>query len=63
MDLRNVPMVEDFFLGTGVKIVTGSRYLDGFVGDGAAEKSWLAEKVEGWAESTRTLAGVAHKHL
>ena len=36
---RNVPRSEDFLRGMGVKIVTGSRYLGGFVGDGASEKS------------------------
>ena len=36
---RNVPRSEYFFRGMGVKIVTGSRYLGGFVGDGASEKS------------------------
>ena len=43
--------------------MTGRRYLGGFVGDGAAEKSWMDEKVDVWAESVRTLAGVACKHL
>ena len=27
-----------------------------------AEKSWLAGKVEGWAESVGILAGIARKH-
>ena len=34
---RNVPMTEEFFQGMGVKIMTGSRYLGGFVGDITAE--------------------------
>ena len=46
----------------GVKIVTGSRYLGGFVGDGVADDSWLDEKVQGLAESVTTLARVACKH-
>ena len=33
---RNVPRAEEFFRGMGVNIVTGSCYLGGFVGDGAA---------------------------
>ena len=45
-----------------VKIVTGSWYLGGFFGNGAAEKIWMEGKVEGWAESVRTLAGVARNH-
>ena len=47
----------------GLQVVMGSWYLGGFIGDGAAEKIWLAGKVEGWAESVGTLAGVSHKHL
>ena len=56
-------MAEEFFRGMGLRVVTGSRYLEGFIGDGAAENSWLAGKVEGWAESVGTLAGVSRKHL
>ena len=54
---RNVARAEKFFRGMGMQIVTGSRYLGGFIGDAAAEKSWLAGKVEGWAESVGALAG------
>ena len=43
----------------GVKIVTGSCYLGVFVRDKAAEYIWLEEKVQGWAESVKTLVGVA----
>ena len=43
---RNVPRVEEFFQGVGVKIVKDSRYLRIFVGDGAAENILLSEKVE-----------------
>ena len=43
--------------------MTGSGYLEGFIGDGVAEKSCLAEKVEVWAEELGTLAGLTCKHL
>ena len=46
----------------GIKVVTDSRYLEGFIGEGKAEKSWLDRKVMVWAESVDTLAGVSHKH-
>ena len=59
---RNVSRAEEFSRGMGLQVVTGSRYLGGFLGDGAAEKRCLARKVEGWAESVRTLAGVARKN-
>ena len=60
--LSNVAWAEEFFRGMGLKVVTGSCYLRGFIGDEAAEKSWLSGNVEGWAESVGTLAGVSHKH-
>ena len=47
----------------GIQVVTGSRYLGGFVGERAVEVIWIQEKVEGWEESVRTLAGVARKNL
>ena len=46
----------------GIKIVTGSRYLGGFVGERETERQWVRTKVEGWVESVKTLAGVARKH-
>ena len=45
-----------------IQVVTGSQYLGGFVGERSAEVGWIKAKVEGWAESVRTLAGVARKH-
>ena len=44
-------------------MVTGNRYLGGFLGNAAAEREWLEEKVQGWKESVAILAGVALKHL
>ena len=35
----NVPRAEEFFQDMGVDIVTGSRYLESFVGDGVSEES------------------------
>ena len=60
---RNVPTTEEFFQGMGVKIVIGSWYHGIFVGGRAAEENWLSEKVQGWEDSVKTLAGVACKHL
>ena len=47
----------------GIKVVTGIRYLGWFMGEREEEARWIKERVEGWAESVRTLAGVARKHL
>ena len=46
----------------GLKVVTGSRYLGGFIGEGETKKSWLEGKVAVWAESVETLAVVSCKH-
>ena len=43
-------------------MVTGHRYLGGFLGDAAAEREWLEKKVQGWTELVAILAGVALKH-
>ena len=57
----NVAQAEEHFRGLGIQVVTGHRYLGGFLGNAAAERKWLEEKVQGWTESVRVLAGVAHK--
>ena len=46
----------------GIQVITGSRYLGGFIGERETEYKWIQEKVEGWADSVRTLDGVARKH-
>ena len=52
---RNVPRAKEYFQGMGIQIVTGIRYLGGFVEEREAEESWIQEKIDGWAESD-------HKH-
>ena len=58
----NVSRAEEHFRGLGIRVVTGHRYLGGFLGAAAAEREWLEEKVQGWKESVAILAGVALKH-
>ena len=58
----NVARAEEHFRGLGIRVVTGHRYLGGFIGDADAERDWLREKIQGWSESVKVLAGVAHKH-
>ena len=45
-----------------VKVVTGHRYLGGFIGDSESEKGLLTRKVTGWTELVETLVGVSRKH-
>ena len=35
----------------GIKVVTGNRYLEGFIREREEEKIWMDGKVAGWAES------------
>ena len=59
---QNVPRAKEYFRGMGVQVVTGSRYLGGFIGERETEDQWIQAKVEGWAESVLTLDRVACKH-
>ena len=43
-------------------MVTEHCYLGGFIGNADAERDWLRKKIQGWSESVKVLAGVAHKH-
>ena len=58
----NVARAEEHFRGLGIRVVTGHRYFGGFNGDADAERDWLQEKMQGWLESVKVLAGVSHKH-
>ena len=48
--------------GGGILVVTGHRYLGGFIGDRESEERWLAENIKGWEESVETLSRVSCKH-
>ena len=37
---RNVPRANEYFHEMGIQVVTGSRYLGGFVGEREAEARW-----------------------
>ena len=53
---------EEHFRGLGIRAMTGHRYLGGFIGDVEAERDWLREKIRGWSELVKVLAGVAYKY-
>ena len=60
--LGNVAREEEHFQGLGIRVVTGHRYLGGYIGDRKAEGSWLATKIKGWTDSVAILAWIARKH-
>ena len=55
----NVSWEEEHFWGLGIQVVTGHRYLGGYIGDGKAKISWLKAKIKGWTESVTILSGFA----
>ena len=62
LSLQNFQRAEAQFRGMGVRVVTRSRYLGGFIGNQDLYKAWLAEKVEVWMHLVEVLAGVARRH-
>ena len=62
MSPQNVPRAEAFFWGYGLKAVTGSWYIGGFVGTETAQAWWLEEKVEGWRYLVTNLAWLVRRH-
>ena len=44
---QSIPWAEALFWGYGLKVMTGSQYLGGFMGTEAAHDQWL-KKIEGW---------------
>ena len=58
----NVAPAEEHFQVLGIRVVTGHRYLGGYIRDREAEGSWLEAKIKGWTVSVAILAGVARNH-
>ena len=46
----------------GLKLVTGSCYIGGFIEYGAVQATYLGEKILGWEGVVQTFAWVAHQH-
>ena len=59
----NVAQAEEHFRGLGIRVVTGNRYLGGYIRDRETERGWLRGKIQGWTDSVKNLAWVAQKHL
>ena len=47
------------FAHLGFKVVTGTRYLGGHIGDKAACTQWVDEKVMGWVAGVKALSKLA----
>ena len=53
---------QDCFAASGFKVVTGSRYLGGFIGDQAEQREWVAQKASTWAEGILKLSKVVGRY-
>ena len=53
---------ERLFGPFGVRIVSGRRFLGGYVGDAAGRRTYLSEKVEGWVQSVKALSAAATRY-
>ncbi|CEL91825.1 unnamed protein product, partial [Vitrella brassicaformis CCMP3155] len=56
---RFAAAVLELFEPEGVQIVTGKRFLGGYVGDEGGRAAFLCEKVRGWEHGVRALASAA----
>eukprot|EP00978_Attheya_sp_CCMP212_P044080 scaffold299795_cov75-Attheya_sp.AAC.2 len=59
MSERNLERAKIEFADLGFKVVTGARYLGGFIGSQAMQTEWIAEKVVEWEASVQILAKAA----
>ena len=62
VSLQNVPRVEAFLQGYDIQVITGRRYLRGFIGTEAVQARWLEENVESWRSLVAIMDEVAGKH-
>jgi hypothetical protein len=59
---HNKEKAEVCFKDSGFKVVTGSRYLGGFIGDKAEQREWVLKKVQAWAAGVLELSKVAGRY-
>jgi hypothetical protein len=59
---ENKAAAESAFADKGFTIVTGHRYLGGFIGDNADLDNWLSKKASAWELTVKDLASVATRY-
>jgi hypothetical protein len=50
------------FEDLGLKVVRGSRYLGGFLGEASAQHTWVVKQTEKWADAAGELSMVAARY-
>jgi len=58
---RNLSSAKSKFERYGMKVVTGSRYLGGFIGSPTLRSDWLREKACFWEKAVKTMARASKK--
>jgi hypothetical protein len=56
---HNKEKAESSFTDLNFEVTNGSRYLGGFIGDSAAQQTWIEKKTRDWAAAVNELALVA----
>jgi hypothetical protein len=59
---HNQDVAKIYFKDLGFTVVTGSRYLGGFIGEAPDQQAWIQEKTASWVSVIRELALVAEKY-
>ena len=52
---------QEFFQDLNLNIVTGHRFLGGFIGSSEDKLKWLKERVQGWVQSVKKLSPAAQQ--
>ena len=63
VDLQNASQAEELFIGIGLKVVTGSKYLRGFSGEGEVEEDLSERESHRMGGVRGDPPGVSRKHL
>ncbi len=58
---HNKEKAETYFKDSSFKVVTGSRYLGGFIGEKAEQREWVEAKAQTWANGVIELSKVAER--
>jgi hypothetical protein len=59
---HNLAAAKIEFKDLGFEVVSGARYLGGFLGEDSEQKLWIEEKTSNWTDAVRELAKVAVRY-
>ncbi len=59
---HNKEKAEAYFNDFGFEVVTGGRYLGGFIGKKAAQRKWVEGKDQDWADGALELSKIVGRH-